>query len=152
VLATRAHRQFCADLHSEFSNYSEDLWGITASASIHGYAVWGGPPRQGPIDGTIVPCAAAGSLPFMPDECIAVLRHMQEKYGNTVWQPYGFVDAFNPATGWVASGQITINSGITLLMAENTRTGFFWKTFMKNPEVRLAMNNAGFSRSDIASR
>jgi len=26
----------------------------------------GGPPAMGPIDGTIVPCATAGSLPFVP--------------------------------------------------------------------------------------
>jgi hypothetical protein len=29
-------------------------------------------------------------------------------------------------------------------MAENARTGFVWETFMKNPEARRGMTNAGF--------
>jgi len=29
-------------------------------------------------------------------------------------------------------------------MAENLRTGFVWKTFMQNPEVRKALERAGF--------
>ena len=41
------------------------LWGITASDSARGYVAWGGPPATGPIDGTVVPCAAGGSLPFL---------------------------------------------------------------------------------------
>src|SRR5882724_4457231 len=152
VLATKAHRQFCADLRSEFPSFSEELWGITASASIHGYAVWGGPPRQGPIDGTVVPCAAGGSLPFLPQECVALLRHVRDQYSDTVWQPYGFADSFNPTTGWVASSQISINTGITLLMAENARTGFVWNTFMKNPEVQFAMKSVGFTTPNVASK
>jgi len=150
VLATKAHRQFCAELHDEFPSFSEELWGITASASIHGYAVWGGPPRQGPIDGTVVPCAAGGSLPFLPEECIAVLRHIRDQYPDAAWQPHGFADSFNPATGWVAPGQIAINTGITLLMAENARSGFVWKTFMKNPEIKFAMESVGFTSPSVA--
>jgi hypothetical protein len=29
-------------------------------------------------------------------------------------------------------------------MAENARTGFVWDTFMKNPEARRGMEQAGF--------
>jgi hypothetical protein len=32
------------------------------------------------------------------------------------------------------------------MMAENARTGFFNRTFMRNPEARRAMNLAGFTR------
>jgi len=46
-----------------------------------------------------VPCAAAGSLPFLPDETIAVLRNIKSNYPNA-WQRYGFVDAFNPTNNW----------------------------------------------------
>jgi hypothetical protein len=35
---------------------------------------------------------------------------------------------------------IGIDLGISMLMAENARTGFVWKTFMKNPEASEAMN------------
>ena len=31
-----------------------------------------------------------------------------------------------------------------MVMAENARTGFVWKTFMKNPEAQRGMERAGF--------
>ena len=149
VLATRAHRLFCASLHDQFHDYSDDLWGITASDSEHGYVAWGGPPKMGPIDGTIVPCASAGSLPFLPDDCLAVLQNIEQKFGKTVWTHYGFADAFNPLNGWVDPDVIGIDLGISMLMAENLRSGFVWDTFMKNPEARQAMTKVGFA-SDAA--
>ena len=39
---------------------------------------------------------------------------------------------------------------ITLLMAENTRTGFVWDLFMQNPEARNAMQMVGFRESGLA--
>lgn len=144
VIATQVHRQFCIDLHSQFSDYSEKLWGITASDSVHGYVVWGGPPATGPIDGTIVPCAAGGSLPFLPQETLMVLETIKNQYGDRAWTRYGFVDAFNPLTGWYDSDVIGIDTGITMLMAENARTGFVWNTFMRNPEATRGMQRAGF--------
>jgi len=144
TLATQAHRKFCARLGTEFPHYSEELWGITASESPKGYAVWGGPPRMGPIDGSIVPSAAGGSLPFLPKESLQMLRTARERYGNYIWGRYGLADAFNPATGWVARNHVAINTGITLMMAENARTGFFWETFMKNREITTAMQRVGF--------
>ncbi len=144
VLATRAHKRFCLSLHKRYSDYTKDLWGISASDSAHGYVVWGGPPAMGPIDGTVVPCAAGGSLPFLPEETILVLRTMRERFGEHAWKRYGFVDAFNPLTGWFDTDVIGIDLGITVLMAENARTGFVWKTFMKNPEAREGMKRAGF--------
>ncbi len=39
---------------------------------------------------------------------------------------------------------IGIDTGITMLMAENLRTGFVWETFMKNPEAQRGMQRAGF--------
>ena len=149
TLATRAHRLFCARLGNQFPHYTEELWGITASESPKGYVVWGGPPRMGPIDGSIVPCAAGGSLPFLPKESLQALRAARERYGKRVWGRYGFADAFNPATGWVARNHVAINTGITLMMAENARTGFFWETFMKNAEIATAMQRVGFRSSAV---
>jgi hypothetical protein len=37
-----------------------------------------------------------------------------------------------------------IDAGITLLMAENARSGFVWEQFGKNPEVGKALELAGF--------
>ena len=144
VTATRVHRQFCIDLASQFPDYSENLWGITASDSPRGYVVWGGPPATGPIDGTVVPCASGGSLPFLPQECLQVLQTIKNKYGKRAWSRYGFVDAFNPLTDWYDTDVIGIDVGITMLMAENARTGFVWETFMKNPEAQRGMKRAGF--------
>ncbi len=144
VLATEVHRRFCLSLSKKFPQFSEDLWGITASDSAHGYEVWGGPPPMGPLDGTLVPAAAGGSLAFLPRETLHVLRTMRERFGKRVWKRYAFVDAFNPQTGWFDLDVIGINVGITLLMAENARSQLVWNTFMKNEEARRGMHRAGF--------
>ena len=143
VVATEAHRIFCVELNVQFPDYSNALWGITASDSERGYVVWGGPPATGPIDGTIAPAAAGGSLPFLPVETMRVLRTIHDRYPKA-WCRYGFVDAFNPLTGWYDTDVIGIDTGITMLMAENSRTGFVWNTFMKNPEAQKGMEIAGF--------
>jgi len=145
VIATEAHWRFCLDLAKQFPDYSDDLWGITASDSARGYVIWGGPPEIGPIDGTVVPSATGGSLAFLPQPCLRVLKNMKNKYGNRCWSRYGFVDAFNPLTNWYDTDVIGIDTGITMLMAENLRTGFVWNTFMKNPEARLGLHRAGFA-------
>ncbi len=147
LLATEAHRRFCRSLGGKFPAYGEDLWGITASDAVNGYLVWGGPPAMGPIDGTVVPCAAAGSLPFLPRECLNVLHTLKARFGDRLWKRYGFADAVNPQTGWIARDVIGIDLGITLLMAENVRTGLVWDTFMKNRHVRQGMERAKFRRS-----
>ncbi len=144
IKATRAHKLFCLSLRNWFPDYSDNLWGISASDYVKGYTAWGGPPPQGPIDGSIVPCATGGSLPFLFDDCIRVLRNLRGRYRDKVWMKYGFVDAFNPLTGWYDADVLGIDLGITMLMAENHRSGFVWNTFMKNPEATTAMQKAGF--------
>lgn len=144
VIATEAHRRFCLELAQRFPDYSEDLWGITASDSEEGYVVWGGPPEIGPIDGTVVPCASAGSLPFAPQAALRVLHNIRNRYPFT-WSTYGFVDAFNPLKNWYDTDVIGIDVGISVLMAENLRSGFVWRTFMKNPEAQRGMKRAGFT-------
>ena len=143
AIATEVHRRFCVELHSQFSDYSDDLWGITASDYARGYIVWGGPPATGPIDGTLVPCAAGGSLPFQSSSALRVLRTIHDRYPNA-WSRYGIVDAFNPITGWYDTDVIGIDTGIIMVMAENLRTSFVWDTFMKNPEAQRGMASAGF--------
>jgi len=144
IAATRTHQLWCLTLGKTFPWIDQDMWGITASDSRNGYRVWGGPPAMGPLDGTIVPCAAAGSLPFLPAECSHVLLSMREKMGDRVWTRYGFVDAFNAKTNWFATDIIGIDQGISVLMAENLRSGFAWQYFMKNREIVHAMNEVQF--------
>ena len=54
------------------------------------------------------------------------------------------MDAFNPLKNWFDTDVIGIDTGITMLMAENARTGFVWDTFMRNPEAQRGMAIAGF--------
>jgi hypothetical protein len=143
VAATRAHRAFCLDLAGEFRAYSSDVWGVTSSAGPGGYQTWGGPPRTGQLDGSLVPCAPAGSLMFAPDVCVPALQAMRTHFGPRIYKRYGFVDAFNPNTGWQAEDVIGIDVGITLLSAENLRSGNVWKWFMANPEALRAFDLAG---------
>jgi hypothetical protein len=145
VTATDVHRRFCLELGKQFPTYSDDLWGITASDSPKGYVIWGGPPAVGPIDGTVVPSAPAGSLPFLPQPVMRVLHTIKNRYPNA-YSKYGFVNAFNPLTNWYDNDVIGIDTGITLLMAENVRTGFVWDTFMKAEEARRGMQRAGFKK------
>ncbi len=144
VTATKAHKLFCLSLRDKFGDYADDLWGISASDYAGGYTAWGGPPAQGPLDGSIVPCAAGGSLPFLYDDCIAVLRAIHQRYPHA-WGTYSFVDAFNPLTGWYGKDVLGIDVGITMVMAENQRTGLVWSLFMKNTEAGAAMAKAGFT-------
>jgi len=143
-IATEVHRRFCLELATQFPDYGDDLWGITASDSQNGYVIWGGPPAMGPIDGTIVPAAPGGSLPFLPQATMRVLRNIKNRYGNEAWCKYGFVDAFNPPKNWFDHDVVGIDTGITMVMAENLRTNFVWNTFMKNQEARRGMQKAGF--------
>ena len=147
VSATLAHRAFCMNLAHDFPAFGPDVWGITASDSAKGYLAWGGPPRDPDIDGTIVPSAAGGSLMFTPELATRALWTMHEKYGAKIYGKYGFVDAFNPKTGWIDSDVIGINVGIILLSAENMRSGDVWRWFMQNRELPLAMQRVRLVKS-----
>ena len=143
VAATRAHKAFCLSLGKP---YSDDYWGISASDSAHGYTAWGGPPAHGGIDGSVVPCATAGSLAFLPGPCLRVLRSLKEKYSKA-WGRYGLCDALHPEGNWYDPDVLGIDLGISVIMAENLRSGFVWSTFARNPEVGVAFKRAGFTQT-----
>jgi hypothetical protein len=150
AIATHVHKRFCISIRWRFPDYDDNTWGITASDSRLGYQAWGGPPEIGYIDGSVVPCAAGGSIPFQPKETIACLANLYNQYGLRAWKHYGFVDAFNPRTSWTDVDVLGIDQGITMLMVENYRTAFIWDTFMKNREVQRAMKLAGFQAAPEA--
>jgi len=153
VRATKAHKLFCLSLRDRFPDYSENLWGISASDYVKGYTAWGGPSVDGgplgPVDGSIVPCATGGSLPFLFDDCIRVLRHIRGPYRDKVWTRYSYRDAFNPLINWYDADVLGIDLGPTMLMAENHRTGFVWEQFMKDEDVKRAMARAGFHPENL---
>ena len=147
VTATRVHKTFCLRLSSEFPGcYTENVWGISASDSRRGYLAWGGPPRNPAIDGTVVPSAAGGALMLAPDITVPVMRELRQRFGDRIYGRYGFADAFHPTEGWVNPDVIGIDLGITLLSAENLRTGRVWCWFGQNPEIPSAMTRAGLTR------
>lgn len=143
VDATNAQRDFMARvLSKEFPQYSDNIWGLTASDSAKGYVAWGAPPRDEAVDGSVVPCAPAGSLMFTPDISLAALKEMKDRFGAKIYGRYGFTDAFNPGTGWINQDVIGIDLGITLLSAENLRSGNVWYWFMQNRDIQTAMDLA----------
>ena len=144
VTATAAHKLFCVSLAGEFSDYGENFWGISSSDSVNGYVAWGGPPAMGPIDGSIVPSACAGSVAFVPTDTLAVLQNLYNDFAAKAWTQYGFIDAFDPLTGWVDPDVLGIDLGIGMLMAENYRTQLVWNTFTANAEIIGAMTAVGF--------
>ncbi len=139
VIATYAHREYCLSLRSLYPGFTENLWGVTPSDSDIGYVIWGlwdaARPRRD-LDGTVVPCAAGGSLMFAPQICLPALRAMQEDFGELAYGRYGFADAFNPATGWVDPEVVGIDLGIILLSAENLRSRRVWNWFMQSPPIQ----------------
>lgn len=143
VTATKAHKAFCIKTYPQW--YNANYWGITSSDYVGGYTAWGGPPSQGPIDGTVVPCAATGSLAFDPTDCYAMLNALLATYGNPAWGRYGFADAFHPGADWYDADVLGIDQGISVLMAENLRSGMIWNMFMSNPEAAGAMQAVGFN-------
>jgi len=140
--AILANKAFCLSLAGEFNSYSKDMWGITASDSPYGYIAWGGPPRDSHIDGTVVPSALTGSLMFLADEVLRPLIKMSAQNPKII-SHYGFVNAFNSLTGWMAPDTLGIDAGITLLSIENMRKGSVWKYFMRNPEILATFERIG---------
>ncbi len=144
IAATRAHKIFCMQMHGDCPWMNERVWGFSASDNRHGgYTAWAGPPSMNHPDGTLAAHAAGGSLPFLAPECVAVLKAIREEYPQT-WGRYGFVDAFHPGFKWYDPDVIGIDLGLTMLMAENLRSGSVWKHFMSNQTIRQAMREVGF--------
>ena len=79
---------------------------------------------------------------FVPDLCLAALREMDDCFGSSISCRYGFTDAFNPG-GWASEDVLGLDTGITILSAENLRTGRVWQWFMANPEAGRALDLAG---------
>ena len=76
-----------------------------------------------------------------PQICLPALMEMRRTFGERIYQRYGFVDAFHPANGWTDRDVIGIDTGITLLSAENLRSGKVWSWFMHNTQVQRAMRD-----------
>jgi hypothetical protein len=178
--ATVAQRAYAADNPNKWTGYAANMWGLTAcdgpfdgNVSIAGksrhffsYAARGTDFTETRDDGTIAPTAAGGSIAFTPDLSIEALVTMREKYGENVFQQYGFVDAFNPTltesapiiagkivpgVGWFDTDYLGIDQGPIIAMLENYRSELIWKKIRTNPYIVRGLQRAGFTGGWLAS-
>lgn len=157
VKAVRAHRAYAIELSRTYRTFGENAWGLTASSGPdRTYVVGGAPPCGGspnPAGGTLAPYGAAMSVPFLPKESLAAIRHYYEMRGpdgkRMLWRDpeeggYGLVDAYNLDRGWVSDETQGIDHGPMLLLIENYRSGLLWRTVLQNDYVRAGLRRAGF--------
>ncbi|GLC23691.1 glucoamylase family protein [Roseisolibacter agri] len=173
--ATLSQRQYAIDNPNGWRDYSADVWGLTASDGpldstltidgrarrFHTYWARGAGKDEISDDGTIVPTAAGGSIAFAPEVVIPSLLAMRRRYGDDLFQRYGFLDAFNPTLrepgprlqhgrivpgkGWFDGDYLGIDQGPILAMLENQRSELVWRLMRKNPYVIRGLCRAGFS-------
>ena len=135
-------REYCIDNPKGFTGYSDLVWGLTASYCPWGYVVHA---PGGTDNGTITPTAAISSIPYTPAESLDTLKHFYHTYGNDLWGPFGFYDAFNLQENWYSDGYLAIDQGTIVPMIENYRTQFCWDLFMANPEIQPMLDSIGWA-------
>jgi hypothetical protein len=180
--ATLAHRQYAIANPGGWRDYGADVWGLTASdgpidttmtidgrtRTFHTYWARGTGTDELNDDGTIVPTAAGGSVPFAPRETIRALVAMRTRYGEPLFGKYGFLDAFNPTlrtpgptlrhgrivpgVAWFDTDYLGIDQGPILGMVENFRTEQVWRLMRRNPYVTRGLCRAGFTGGWLAGR
>ncbi|UUX34986.1 glucoamylase family protein [Fundicoccus culcitae] len=151
VQASLAQYQYAVDNPNGFKTYSDVSWGWTACDGPNGYRAYGAPPYvtgheiEFFNDGTIAPCAAIGSLVFTPEESKKAVEYFYHDVPG-LWGTYGFLDAYNWEQDelWMASRDIGIDKGISLLMIENYHTGLVWDLYMQHPIVQRGAELLGF--------
>ena len=160
--ATLSNRAYAIANPGNFVGYSADIWGLTASdgpsneiKTIDGreiqfktYTARGVASDYLNDDGTIVPTAAGGSIPFAPEETLGALYAMKQQFGGDLYTEYGFLDAFNltyQEGGWFNQDYIGIDQGPILIQLENLQSGLIWDTLKKNKYIQAGLIKAGFT-------
>ena len=92
IQATRADRQFCIDQAGKYKTYGSNVWGLSAcDKPFGGYEAYAAPPGKPIHDGTIAPWATVASIAFVPEETIAAVNYIYDRFGDRLWGRYGFV-------------------------------------------------------------
>ncbi|MBA3648401.1 MAG: Tat pathway signal protein [Chitinophagales bacterium] len=162
--ATYSNRTYCSNNPAGFDGYSETIWGLTAcdgpgnsnnvnpNISFMDYAARGAAKGNIVDDGTIAPTATGGSVAFAPEICIPALENMYRKYGDKIYDRYGFKDAFNLSflskdgiQGWVDVDYLGIDEGPIVIQLENYRCGLIWDLMKKNKYIVTGLKKAGFT-------
>jgi len=134
------NRAYCIANPKGFTGYSDLVWGLTASVNPSGYSAHS-PTND---NGTIAPTAALGSMPYTPAESLATLKHLYHTYGQKLFGPFGFRDAFNLHHNWFSDTYLAIDQGPIIIMIENHRTALLWDLFMSNPKIKPALKKTGW--------
>ena len=129
--------RYCLENPKNFEGYGEGMWGLTASDGPYRYSA--DEPVLHQDKGKIAPTGAIASMPYLPDESIEALKTYYRKYGHFLWGEYGFKDAFSLEDNWCSEIYMGLNQAPMVVMIENYRTGFIWRTFMKSPEIRKVL-------------
>jgi hypothetical protein len=135
------NRAYCIENPHGYSGYGLSVWGLTASFDPWGYSAHS-PTND---NGTIAPTAALSAMPYVPRASIATLKEFYYTYGEDLWGPFGFFDAFNLTQNWFAPGCVAIDQGPIVIMIENYRTQLCWNLFMANPEIQPMLDAIGWT-------
>jgi hypothetical protein len=167
--ATRAQQEYSIRNPQDYTGYSEQCWGVTASdgpgptnrkidgveRTFYDYLARGVP--FGPDDGTISPWAVVSSLPFAPDIVIPTIAYF-DRMELRIDNPYGFKATYNPTYpvktsnkyGWVSPWHFGINQGPIVLMIENYRSGMLWDLMRGCGYIRDGLRRADFQGGWLA--
>jgi hypothetical protein len=172
--STYSQRAYAIDNPNGWRDYGPNTWGLTAGdgpsdtvlvingrrRQFYSYTARGAAAAEIKDDGTLGPTALGGSIAFAPEITIPALIAMREKYGETLFTTYGFLDSINPTwpvevtprfghvvrgIGWVAQDYLGIDQGPIIAMIENYRSGLIWKVMRKNPYIITGLKRAGFT-------
>jgi hypothetical protein len=173
--AAYAQREYARENPMRWRGYDGEIWGLTACDGpadtvqiFHGeergffsYAGRGAAGAHLLDDGTIAPTAAVASIAFAPEIVIPTIRAFRARFGEHLYQRYGFLDSVNPSftfkdvqlrhgqvidnVGWVAGDYLGIDQGPIVAMIENYRSGLIWRIMQRNPHIRRGLERAGFT-------
>lgn len=138
----KIHYKYAVDNPKKYKGYGKNLWGLTSSYSMKGYA---GHRPENDL-GVIAPTAALSSFPYTPKESMQMLQYLY-KNADTLVGKYGPYDAFSLHHKWLLPRYLAIDQGPIPVMIENYRTGLIWDLFMKNSDVKNGLNKLGFKSS-----
>src|SRR5579884_193396 len=144
--ATKINRQFCLDHAATRKTYGPNIWGLNACDYPDGYTAFDAPGTN--EDGTVSPTGAIASIIFTPKLSRAAAQAFYTQYGDKIWGRYGFADAFNVDRNWYDPDVIGIDLGMALLAIEDARTGLIWKLVASNPATTVALQRAGFHKTE----
>jgi hypothetical protein len=173
--AAYAQREYAVENPMRWRGYDSEIWGLSAcdgpadtvqmfnneERGFFTYSARGTAATHVLDDGTIAPTASIGSIAFAPEIVIPTIRAFRARFGENLYQKYGFLDSVNPSftytdvplrhgqvianLGWVASDYLAIDQGPIVAMIENYRSALIWKIMQRNPHIRRGLERAGFS-------